>query len=102
MEHQDEELSDVVVIICDDVQITAAVAAEKLKAAGLVISDVDDANGAVEGTIETAKVKSLEKLEFVKYVRTVFNYVADYPPGDPRNLDPEGDELGPEADDAGA
>jgi hypothetical protein len=102
MEHQDEELSDVVVIIVDEPGMTTQAAAEKLKSAGLAVSDVDEANGAVEGTIETAKVKSLEKLEFVKYVRTVFNYVADYPPGDPRNLDPDGDELGPEADDAGA
>ncbi len=56
----------------------------------------------MEGTIETIKVKSLQTLEFVKYVRTVFNYIADYPPGDPRNLDPDEDELGSEADDAGA
>jgi hypothetical protein len=102
MEHCDQELSDVVVIIVDEPGMTTAQAADKLKAAGLAISNVDEANGAVEGTIETAKAKSLEKLEFVKYVRTVFNYIADYPAGDPRNLDPDGDELGPEADDAGA
>ncbi len=101
MEHNDDELSDVVVIIVDEPGMTTAEAAEKLKGAGLEVSSVDEPNGAVEGTIETAKVKSLQKLEFVKYVRTVFNYIADYPFGDPRNLDPDVDELGPEADDAG-
>lgn len=102
MDHQDDELSDVVVIICEDPGMTLGAAAEKLKAAGLAVSNVDEANGAVEGTIESAKVKSLEKLEFVKYVRTVFNYIADYPAGGSRNMDKDGDELGPEADDAGA
>ncbi|MGD0461501.1 MAG: hypothetical protein ABSB74_03330 [Tepidisphaeraceae bacterium] len=102
MEHQDDELSDVVVIIVDEPGMTTQAAAQKLKSLGLSVSDVDEENGAVTGTIETTKLKSLQKLEFVKYVRTVFNYIADYPAGDPRNLDPEGDELGPEADDAGA
>jgi hypothetical protein len=102
MDHQDDELSDVVVIIVDEPGMTTAEAADKLKAAGLMVSNIDEPNGAVEGTIESAKVKSLQKLEFVKYVRTVFNYIADYPFGDPRNQDPDGEELGPEADDAGA
>ncbi|HEX4056284.1 MAG TPA: hypothetical protein VHX86_18640 [Tepidisphaeraceae bacterium] len=102
MEHQDNELSDVVVVLVDEPGMTTKAAAEKLKPLGLAVSDVDEDNGVVEGTIETAKARSLEKLEFVKYVRTVFNYIADYPAGDPRNLDPDGDELGPEADDAGA
>jgi hypothetical protein len=102
MEHQDDELSDVVVILVDEPGMTTRDAAEKLKGTGLSVSNVDEDNGAVEGTIETAKVKSLENLELVKYVRTVFKYIADYPAGDPRNLDRDGDELGPEADDAGA
>jgi len=38
----------------------------------------------------------------VKHVRSVFNYMADYPPGDPRNLDRDNDDLDSEADDAGA
>ena len=102
MEHQDDELSDVVVIIVDEPGMTTQAAAQKLKSLGLSVSDVDEENGAVTGTIETAKLKSLQKLDFVKYVRTVFNYIADYPAGDPRNHDPDVDELGPEADDAGA
>jgi hypothetical protein len=101
MDHQDDELSDVVVIIVDEPGMTTAQAAEKLKTAGLEVKSIDEANGAVEGTVETCKVKAMQKLEFVEYVRTVFSYIADYPLGDPRNQDPEGEELGPEADDAG-
>jgi hypothetical protein len=38
----------------------------------------------------------------VKYIRDVFKYIADYPPGDSRNLDNVEDDLPAEADDAGA
>jgi hypothetical protein len=73
--------------------MTTADAAAKLKDLGLAISDIDEDNGIVEGTIETAKVKSLETMVFVKYVRDVFNYVADFPAGDQEDA---------ETDDAGA
>jgi len=102
MAHQDAELSDVVVVLVEEPGMTAEDAANQLRDLGLAVSDVDEANGVVEGTIETAKIKSLKQLEFVKYVRDVFNYLADYPPGDPRNLDRDEDELDSEADDAGA
>jgi hypothetical protein len=102
MEHQDDELSDVVVVLVDEPGMTTQAAAEQLKPLGLQISNVDEENGVVEGTIEAAKVKSLQTPAFVKYVRTVFNYIADYPPGDPRNRDSDDDELSSEADDAGA
>jgi hypothetical protein len=102
MDHQDDELTDVMVVLVDEPGMSAADAAAKLKGLGLAVSDIDDANGVIEGTIETAKVKSLNSLEFVKYVRNVFNYVADYPPGDPRNQDTDDDETEGEVDDAGA
>jgi hypothetical protein len=102
MAHQDAELSDVVVVLVDEPGMTTEDAASKLRDLGLTVSDVDEANGVVEGTIETAKIKALIQLEFVKYVRNVFNYIADHPPGDPRNLDRNQDVLGSEADDAGA
>jgi hypothetical protein len=41
----------------------------------------------VEGAVEASKVHDLEKLDCVKYVRTVFTYHANYPPGDPRDRD---------------
>jgi len=103
MNHQDEELSDVMVVLVDEPGMTAADAAVKLKDLGLAVTDIDEANCVIEGTIETAKIKSLQTLQFVKYVRDVFNYVADFPPGDPRNLDPDDDdETEGEVDDAGA
>ena len=102
MAHQDAELSDVFVVLVDEPGMTARDAANKLRDLGLAVSGVDEPNGVVEGTIETAKIKSLKQLDFVKHVRSVFNYIADYPPGDPRNLDPEDDDLKSEADDAGA
>jgi hypothetical protein len=102
MGHDDAELSEVTVVLADDPGMSAKDAAAKLAEAGLAVSDVDESNGVVEGTIETAKITLLKKLEFVKYIRDVFNYVADYPPGDPRNLDIVQDDLPSEADDAGA
>jgi len=47
----------------------------------------DDDSSVVEGVIETFKVKELEKLQCVDYVRTTFSWIADYPPGDPRDKD---------------
>jgi hypothetical protein len=41
----------------------------------------------VEGTIDASLVHDLEKLDCVEYVRTVFTYNANYPPGDPRDRD---------------
>lgn len=102
MPHEDEELSDVVVVIVDEPGMSTQDAAKKLAEQGLQVSDVDDPNGVVEGTIASSKIPALKKLEFVKYVRDVFNYVADFPPGDPRNRDPDGEALPDEADDAGA
>jgi hypothetical protein len=102
MEHQDVEWSDVVVVLVDEPGMTTQNAAEKLKSLGLAVSDVDEANGVVEGTIQTAMVKSLETLEFVKCLRSVFNYISEHPRGSHNNQDAEEDDLGPEADDAGA
>jgi hypothetical protein len=101
MGHEDAELTDVVVVLVDEPGMTIDDAAKKLVALGLAITNTDPANDVIEGTIETAKVSSLKKQPFVKYVRDVFTYVADYPPGDPRNLDKDDDELPSEADDAG-
>jgi len=102
MSHEDAEVTDVVVVLVDEPGMTTQDAANKLTPLGLAITNVDESEGVVEGTIETAKIGSLKKLEFVKYVRQVFTYIADYPPGDPRNLDKDEDDLPSEADDAGA
>jgi hypothetical protein len=91
MEHQDAELSDVVVVIEEEPGMSFKDVVARLQSEGLSVSDTDEPNGVVEGTLESAKAKGLEKLPFVKYVRCVFNYTADFPPGDPRNMDPADD-----------
>ena len=58
-----------------------------LEAAGLSVLSADDDNSVIEGTIEAHKVEALEKLDCVDYVRKVFTYEANYPPGDPRDVD---------------
>jgi hypothetical protein len=102
MPGEDLELSDVVVVMIDEPGMTIQDASKKLTELGLAVSDVDEADGVVEGTIETEKVAALKKLPFVKYVRDVFNYLADFAPGDPRNHDKDDEKLPEEADDAGA
>jgi len=103
MAHDDAELSEVIVVLVDEPGMTTQDASKTLTDHGLLVSDVDEANGVVEGTIETTKIGELKKLGFVKYIRDVFNYTADYPPGDPRNQDAaKDDNLPSEADDAGA
>lgn len=59
----------------------------QLKKTGLDITSADNDNGVVEGTIDVVRVRDLEKLDSVDYVRTVFTYDADFPPGDPRDRD---------------
>jgi hypothetical protein len=102
MGHEDAEVSEVVIVLVDEPGMTTQDAAKKLAELGLAVSDIDEPDGVVSGTIESAKIAQLKKLEFVKYIRDVFDYVADYPPGDPRNLDKVEDDLPSEADDAGA
>jgi hypothetical protein len=96
MAHQEAELSDVIVVLVDEPGMPTPDAADKLRNLGLAVSHIDQANGVVEGAIETAKIQLLRQLKFVKYVRNVFNYIAE----GPDNLDNDGD-LSSEADDAG-
>jgi hypothetical protein len=91
MNHHDADLSDVVVVLEPEMGISFDQAVANLKQQGLSVTDTDVENDVVEGTIETTKVKPLEKLACVKYVRSVFNYTADFPTGDPRNLDKDED-----------
>jgi|HubBroStandDraft_6_1064221.scaffolds.fasta_scaffold979907_1 hypothetical protein len=97
MEHRDAELSDIEVVLEELLGITPEQAAEKLKTAGLCLSNVDQENCIIEGTIDACKVNSLKEIDFVKYVRVVFTYIADFPPGDPRNCDPDNEDKDPES-----
>ncbi len=91
MEHQDAEIADVVVILSDPLPLPLDQAVQKLKSAGMSVTDVDADNGAIEGTMTANQIKAVQSEPFVKYVRKVFEYTADYPVGDPRNQDADDD-----------
>jgi hypothetical protein len=82
----DAVISDIVVILDKAYEDRLDEAIKILKDAGMEIRSADDDNSVVEGAIEDSKVHALEKLPAVDYVRKVFTYYADYPPGDPRDV----------------
>ena len=83
----DAIVSDIVVVLDKAYEDRLGDAVEILKSAGMEVRNADDDNSVVEGTIEDSRVHDLAKLECVDYVRKVFTYCANYPPGDPRDLD---------------
>jgi len=85
---EEVEMTDVVVVFDESADKNIDDLAGQLRQLGLAIESVDGENGVVEGTIESAKLKSLEKVPHVKYVRGVFNYV-DEPGGDEEEDIPE-------------
>jgi len=87
MPHADAYMSDVTVVLDKRWENDLPGAIKMLESAGLQVRSADDDNSVIEGTIETAKVHELQKLDAVDYVRTTFSWIADYPCGDPRNLD---------------
>ena len=87
MNHLDAQVCEVVVILDPRSAERMEESIEKLKRAGMAIDDVNRDEGVVEGTIDAGKLGDLEKLDCVDYVRKVFTYYADYPTGDPRDMD---------------
>ena len=86
MSHHDADITDVVVVLdCPQERMEEIVA--QLKNCGLQPANVDAEERVVEGSIESPRVHDLQKVECVRYVRSVFTYTADYPPGDPRDKD---------------
>jgi hypothetical protein len=83
----DATYSEVVVLLEELTSEQTAQAVELLKAAGLDVWRVDDDRSIVEGTIDAAKAHDLKSVPNVRYVRTVFTYEANFPPGDPRDRD---------------
>jgi hypothetical protein len=93
MEHRDEEVSDVMVILkreCAEDKFDATV--EALKKLAMEIDETDPDHGMVQGTICADKIDHVRKWPCVEYVRVDFTYIADYPVGDPRNKDEPDDE----------
>jgi len=62
-------------------------AVEMLKRAGMTVENADDDQSVVCGQIDMTYLHVVEKLECVDYVRKVFTYDANFPPGDPRDRD---------------
>ena len=88
MQHEDAEVSDLVVILKQECAEKFDDTVAALKRMGMEIESTDPDDGEVEGTIGADKVGEIRKWECVQYVRVDFTYIADYPPGDPRNQDP--------------
>lgn len=83
----DGYFSDVVVVLEELTTEQTHRVVERLRASGLEVSRVDDELSVVEGTIDAARAHDLKHLTHVRYVRSVFTYLANYPPGHPRDLD---------------
>jgi hypothetical protein len=90
MDHNDAEMADIVVVMDDggDAAKLDSLAAA-LRGMGITVEEVDHDNGVIEGTSKSEQVAAIQKIPGVKYVRKVFEYVADYPAGDPRDQDKE-------------
>jgi hypothetical protein len=58
-----------------------------LKAAGVDVSNINCDEHIIEGCVESEKLKEVGNVAGVEYIRTVFTYAANYPPGDPRDRD---------------
>ena len=91
--YQDAFISDVAITACDTPERTFEQVVEDLKKAGMEISTANRDQCFIEGSVESRKVREIDDMPGVEYVRTVFTYVADYPPGDPRDLDKVGREA---------
>jgi hypothetical protein len=87
MQHRDQQVSDITIVVKPSFTQRLEECIEQLNEAGVGITSVNEDVGAVEGSCETNRVSVVERMEFVDAVRVVFTYIADYPPGDPRDLD---------------
>jgi hypothetical protein len=87
MEHRDQSISEVTIVIRPAFAARMSDVMEQLNEAGVGIINVNEDVGAVEGSCESNRVCVIERMEFVEAVRTTFSYIADYPPGDPRDAD---------------
>jgi len=94
MDHRDAEMSDITIVLKPEFAERMPEVIKQLNEAGVVISNVNEDVAAVEGSVETNQVHLIERMEFVDAVRTTFSYIADYPPGDPRDRDGPDDDEG--------
>jgi hypothetical protein len=85
--YQDAYISDIVVVFDESADNKFEDVVAKLKEHGMQIASADKDNGVIEGTVDSSKIHEIDDLPGVSYVRSVFTYVADFPPGDPRDRD---------------
>jgi hypothetical protein len=83
----DAYVSEIIAVVDEEHSGDLNKIVEQLKKAGVDVSRVNQEECVVEGNVESYKLKDLEKLPGVDYIRTVFTYAANYPPGDPRDKD---------------
>jgi hypothetical protein len=91
--YQDAFISDVVITACDTAEQPFDKTVEELKKQGMEIATANKDQCFIEGSVDSGKVRAIDDMPGVEYVRTVFTYVADYPPGDPRDKDLVGREA---------
>jgi hypothetical protein len=84
--YQDAYISDIVVVVAESESPFEKVL-DQVKQMGMHIESSNKDEGVIEGSIDAGKVKAIDDLPGVEYVRTVFTYIADYPPDDPRDQD---------------
>jgi hypothetical protein len=85
--YQDAYISDVVVVFDASQECPFDRVLEQVKSMGMAVANADKDSCVIEGTVDAGKVRAIDDLPGVEYVRTVFTYIADYPPGDPRDQD---------------
>jgi UDP-N-acetylglucosamine enolpyruvyl transferase len=83
----DASFAEIVVILDAAYEHRLQDAVAMLEAAGVKVHHADDDTSVVGGQVELAHLHAIEKLECVDYVRKVFTYDANFPPGDPRDRD---------------
>jgi hypothetical protein len=85
--YQDAYISDIVVVVAESADNPFDKVLDQVKNLGMHVESVNKDEGVIEGSVDAGKVKAIDDLSGVEYVRSVFTYIADYPPGDPRDQD---------------
>ena len=92
MNHRDQSVSDITIVIRSAFASRLDEIVEQLNEAGVGITNINEDMAAIEGSCESNRICLIERMEFVEAVRTTFSYIADYQPGDPRDQDgPDGE-----------
>lgn len=102
MDHQDAQMTEILVVLTGGYGGRVAEAIEQLRTAGVTVAEVSEAEGTVTGTVESYRVKAVEAMPCVQAVRSTMTYIADFPAGDPRDRDGPDDDEPEEPDDATA